>query len=139
MHIEILDFSPSGESGKRPMVAFSSACGLAWAQWCGSEMPRVGMPVNAEIEIPDEIDQWAIVDGPDVVASDAPGSPVRIRGAVAAVDEDSVTAIRVGADIVLVEFTDPLNSTQPDQALRPGVGDFIEFTTPRIEVYPYSV
>ncbi|MFI9252824.1 hypothetical protein [Streptomyces sp. NPDC053069] len=99
----------------------------------------MGTPVDVEIEIPDEIAQWAVVDGPAVVASDAPGSPVRIRGAVAAVDEDSVTAVRVGADIVLVEFADPLNSTQPDQARRPGVGDFIEFTTPRIEVYPYSV
>jgi hypothetical protein len=121
------------------MVAFSSACGRAWAQWRGSEMPRVGTPVDVEIEVPDEIAQWAIVEGPAVVASDAPGSPVRIRGAVAAVDEDAVTAIQVGADIVLVEFTAPLNSTQPDQAHRPEVGDIIEITTPRIEVYPYSV
>lgn len=121
------------------MVAFSSACGRAWAQWRGSEMPRVGAAVDVEIEIPDEIAQWAIVDGPAVVASDTPGSPVRIRGAVAAVGEDAVTAVRIGADIVLVEFTDPLNSMQPDQAHRPGVGDFIEITTPRIEIYPYSV
>ncbi|MEU2931131.1 hypothetical protein ABZ636_40065 [Streptomyces sp. NPDC007251] len=114
------------------MVAFSGTSGRAWAQWCGSEMPQVGALVDVEVDVRDEITQWAIVDGQAAMASDTPRSPVRIRGVVAAVAEDSMVAVRVAADIVLVEFAGPANS-------KPTVGDFIEFRTPRIDVHPYSV
>ncbi|WP_159049086.1 hypothetical protein [Streptomyces sp. NRRL B-3648] len=121
------------------MAIFKGPSGQAWAQWCGSEMPQVGALADVEVDVPDAITRWDTVDGPATVASDTPGSPVRIRGVVATVDEDSVIAVRVGADIILVEFADPNGSVQPAQVAKPRVGDAIEFTTPQINIHPYSV
>ncbi len=56
-----------------------------------------------------------------------------------AADEDSVMAVRVGADILLVEVAGSAASLLLGHAGKPRVGDSIEFTTPRIEVHPYSV
>ncbi|POX59843.1 hypothetical protein C3492_30305 [Streptomyces sp. Ru62] len=139
MRIEILDLSPAMETGKGPLVAFRSLSGQAWARWRGSELPQVGALVDVEVDVPDEIARWAIVDGPATMASDTPRSPVRIRGVVATVDEDAVVAIRVGADIILVELARPIDSVQPGQVDKPRVGAAIEFTTPEIDIYPYSV
>ncbi|MET9448888.1 hypothetical protein [Streptomyces cinerochromogenes] len=139
MRIEILDLSPATETGEGPMVTFRGPSGQAWAQWCGSEMPQVGALVDVEVDVPDEIARWATVDGPATVASDTPRSPVRIRGVVATVGEDSVVAVRVGADVILVEFSEPTNSVRPGQVDKPRVGDAVEFTTPQIDIYPYSV
>lgn len=102
-------------------------------------MPQVGALVDVEVDIPDEATQWVTVDGPGAMVSGDPGSPVRIRGVVAGANEDSMVAVRVGADIVLVVFADPANSVQPGHDDKPMVGNSIEFTTARIDVYPYSV
>ncbi|MGW5280017.1 hypothetical protein ACWERI_11215 [Streptomyces collinus] len=139
MRIQILDLSPSATTGAAPAVAFSGACGLAWARWCGLEMPEVGDFADVEVDIPDEITSWAVADGPALVVSGAPGAPVRIRGSVEAADEDSVMAVRVGADMLLVEVAGSAASLLPGHAGKPRVGDSIEFTTPRIEVHPYSI
>ncbi|KUM92072.1 hypothetical protein AQI88_33310 [Streptomyces cellostaticus] len=139
MRIEILDLLPATETGKGPVIAFSGMSGRAWAQWCGSEVPQVGALVDVEVDIPDEVTHWVTVDGPGAMVSGDPGAPVRIRGVVAGVDEDSVVAARVGADIVLLEFAAPANSVQPGHDDKPMVGDSIEFTAARIDVYPYSV
>ncbi|WP_317443218.1 hypothetical protein [Streptomyces collinus] len=48
-------------------------------------------------------------------------------------------AVRVGADILLVEVAGSAASLLLGHAGKPRVGDSIEFTTPRIEVHPYSV
>ncbi|MFF5012019.1 hypothetical protein [Streptomyces sp. NPDC001165] len=139
MRIEILDVLPATETGKRPAIAFRGTSGRAWAQWCGPEMPQVGALVDVEVDIPDEATHWVSVDGPGAMVSGDPRAPVRIRGVVAGVDEDSMVAVRVGADIVLVEFVDSANSVQPGHDDKPMVGDSIEFTAARIDVYPYSV
>ncbi|MFI0808110.1 hypothetical protein [Streptomyces echinatus] len=121
------------------MVAFKGPSGRAWAQWCGSEMPQVGALVDVEVDVPDEIARWVTVDGPTTVVSDTPRSPVRIRGVVATVGEDSVVAVQVGDDIILVEFADSIDSVQPGQVDKPRIGEAIEFTTPQIDIHPYSV
>ncbi|MEU4032704.1 hypothetical protein [Streptomyces collinus] len=139
MRIEILDLLSSVEAGGVTEVVFSGGCGRAWAQWCGFEEPKVRALVDVEVDIPDGITSWAIADGPAIVASGAPGAPVRIRGVVEAADEDYVVAVRVGADVVLVEVADAAASLLPELAGKPQVGDSIEFTTPQIEVHPYSV
>ncbi|GAA2735504.1 hypothetical protein GCM10010360_29380 [Streptomyces nogalater] len=139
MRIEIMDLLPGRETGKGPVVAFRGTSGQAWGQWCGSETPQVGALADVEFDVPEEITQWTTADGPTMMTSDFPTSPVRIRGIVASVAEDSVVALRVDTDIVLVEFTGSMNSAQPHQAEEPRLGDCIEFTTPRIDLHPYSV
>ncbi|MGW1982234.1 hypothetical protein ACWCPJ_07215 [Streptomyces collinus] len=93
--------------------------------------------MDVEVDIPDEITSWAVADGPAVVTSAAPRAPVQIRGVVEAADKDSVLAVRVGADILLVEVAASATSLLPGHVGKPLVGDSIEFTTPRIDVHPY--
>lgn len=54
-------------------------------------------------------------------------------------DEDSVLAVRVGADMLLVEVAGSGAFLLPGHAGKPRLGDSIEFTTPWIEVHPYSI
>ncbi|MFF5024374.1 hypothetical protein ACFY2J_09040 [Streptomyces collinus] len=48
-------------------------------------------------------------------------------------------AVRVGADMLLVEMAGSAASLLPGHAGKPRVGDSIEFATPWIEVHPYSI
>lgn len=140
MRIEILDVldDTTGEHG--PDIVFSAPAGRAWARWLGSEVPRAGDAVDVEIDVPDDIENWALANAPDALLADAPGDPVRLRGVVAGVDaDDPVVAVRIDTDIILVEFTPTDHPGQRTDPARPSAGDHIEFTTARIDVYPYSV
>ncbi|MFE5051857.1 hypothetical protein ACFRAI_36780, partial [Streptomyces sp. NPDC056637] len=64
------------------------------------------------------------------------------RGGVglgAAPPHDPVVAVRIDTDIVLVEFTPTDHPGDRTDPAKPSAGDHIEFTTARIDVYPYSV
>ncbi|MFD0317806.1 hypothetical protein [Streptomyces flavalbus] len=127
MRIEILSLLDT----RAPGITFRSPLGQAWAQWSGTERPGAGDIANVEFDIPDEVGNWAPADGPDTLHSHAPEEPVRIRGVVTSTDEDDpVVAVRCGTDILLVEFP---------PAHKPPLGARIEFTTPRINAYPYSL
>ncbi|MFE5174441.1 hypothetical protein, partial [Streptomyces sp. NPDC056634] len=52
---------------------------------------------------------------------------------------DPVVAVRIDTDIVLVEFTPTDHPGDRTDPAKPSAGDHIEFTTARIDVYPYSV
>ncbi|MFD4715716.1 hypothetical protein ACFWN5_39530, partial [Streptomyces sp. NPDC058430] len=82
MRIEILDVldDKTGEHG--PDIVFSTPAGRAWARWLGSEAPRAGDAVDIEIDVPDDIENWALAEAPDALLGDAPGAPVRLRGVV---------------------------------------------------------
>ncbi|MFD7202212.1 hypothetical protein, partial [Streptomyces sp. NPDC059893] len=82
MRIEILDVldDKTGEHG--PDIVFSTPAGRAWARWLGSEVPRAGDAVDIEIDVPDDIENWALAEAPDALLGDAPGAPVRLRGVV---------------------------------------------------------
>ncbi|MFF2168079.1 hypothetical protein ACFVWP_46610, partial [Streptomyces sp. NPDC058175] len=88
MRIEILDVldDKTGEHG--PDIVFSTPAGRAWARWLGSEVPRAGDAVDIEIDVPDDIENWALAEAPDALLGDAPGAPVRLRGVVVGVDAD---------------------------------------------------
>ncbi|MFE5019272.1 hypothetical protein [Streptomyces sp. NPDC056690] len=140
MRIEILDVldDKTGEHG--PDIVFSTPAGRAWARWLGSEVPRAGDAVDIEIDVPDDIENWALAEAPDALLGDAPGAPVRLRGVVVGVDaDDPVVAVRIDTDIVLVEFTPTDHPGDRTDPAKPSAGDHIEFTTARIDVYPYSV
>ncbi|MFF9673557.1 MULTISPECIES: hypothetical protein [Streptomyces] len=139
MRIEIMNLAPEAEAEKGPMIAFRGTSGQAWARWCGADIPQVGALVDVEFDVPDEVSQWTIADGPAIMTSDFPGSPVRIKGVVASVADNSVVALQVDTDIVLVEFAGTMNSVQSHQTAKPRLGDCIEFTTHRLDLYPYSV
>ncbi|MGW6358762.1 hypothetical protein ACWFR5_27210, partial [Streptomyces sp. NPDC055092] len=53
--------------------------------------------------------------------------------------DDPVVAVRIDTDIVLVEFTPTDHPGDRTDPAKPSAGDHIEFTTARIDVYPYSV
>ncbi|MFF4838779.1 hypothetical protein [Streptomyces collinus] len=139
MRIEILDLWPGVGNGGATGIAFSGTYGRAWAGWRGSEEPVAGAFADVEVDIPDEITCWAVADGPAIIASDSLEAPVRIRGVVESADEDSVLALRVGADLLLVEVAAFAASLLPGHVDKPRVGDSIEITTSRIDVHPYSV
>ncbi|MFE5195235.1 hypothetical protein ACFQ93_16160 [Streptomyces sp. NPDC056601] len=56
-----------------------------------------------------------------------------------AAPDDPVVAVRIDTDIVLVEFTPTDHPGDRTDPAKPSAGDHIEFTTARIDVYPYSV
>nr|WSY52220.1 hypothetical protein OG999_20245 [Streptomyces sp. NBC_00886] len=139
MRIEILDILDVTEDSKGPCITFRGPLGQAWARWRGSGTPRVGQAVDVEIDIPDDVVSWVHAKDPDALVADAPGAPVRIKGAVAEDAEDAVVAIRVGDDILLVEFATAGHPEEAGRPDKPSIGDQVEISVPHIDVYPYSV
>ncbi|MET7482553.1 hypothetical protein [Streptomyces sp. NPDC005538] len=127
------------EDGQSPRITFRSPLGQAWARWRGSEAPRGGDAVDVEIDIPDDVVNWVHGEGPDALVADMLGAPVRIKGAIAGGAEDAVVAIRVGADILLVEFAAVGQPEGQGRIGKPSFGNHIELSVPHIDVYPYSV
>ncbi|WP_327401694.1 hypothetical protein OG194_16955 [Streptomyces sp. NBC_01288] len=140
MRIEILDVLDNAEEPQGPRIAFRSPLGQAWARWCGSGTPRGGDAVDVEIDIPDDVVHWVPAEGPDALLAEAAEAPVRIKGAVVAAAEDAVVSIRLGTDILLVEFATAGHPDEQDRPPdRPSIGNRIELSVPHIDVYPYSV
>ena len=139
MRIEILDVLDNAEDSRGPDIVFRGPLGQAWARWRGAVTPSVGDAVDVEIDLPDDIVNWVHAEGPDALLMNAPGAPVRITATVAEDAEDAVVALRVGSDILLVEFA---TAGYPEEQGRPGklsIGDRIELSVPHVDVYPYSV
>lgn len=139
MRIEILDVLDDADEPQGPRIAFRSPLGQVWAHWRGSGTPQVGDTADVEIDIPDDVVSWVHAEGPDTLLAEAPGAPVRIRGAVVAADEDAVVSIRLSTDILLVEFATARHPEEQGSSDKPSIGDRIELSVPRIDVYPYSV
>ena len=139
MRIEILDVLDDVEEPQGPRISIRGPLGQVWAHWRGSGTPRVGDAADVEIDIPDDVVSWVHAEGPDTLRAEAPGGPVRIRGAVVAADEDAVVSIRLSADILLVEFATARHPEEQGGPDMPSIGDRIELSVPHIDIYPYSV
>ncbi|MET9415955.1 hypothetical protein ABZY03_17590 [Streptomyces klenkii] len=115
------------------LVSFTSPVGSAWGTWRGSESPEPGR-YHVELEIEAEPYPWvpSASGPPRVEGTGTDGTrQIRITGVVASMDDDSVMSLRVGSDIVLVEF--------PDGSAAPCPGRTVEFTVAGIGIYPYAV
>ncbi|MEU6990637.1 hypothetical protein ABZ953_08280 [Streptomyces sp. NPDC046465] len=128
MRIEVLEILDA----ERREVRFRSELGDAWGVWQADVVPSEGQ-FDVEVDIPEEISTWLPGEGD---ADRLDGDPSRrqavtVRGTVQTVDEDSVTSLRVGRDIVLIEMA---NETVPPQP-----GSTITFETPEIHLYPYQL
>ena len=139
MHIEILDVLDNAEDPKGPRVAFRGPLGQGWAHWRGSTAPQVGDAADVEIDVPDDVVHWVHAEGPDALLTEAAGAPVRIQGTVIAADEDAVVSIRLGTDVLLVEFATARHPVEQGRPDRPSLGDRIELSVPHIDVCPYSI
>ncbi|MEU7576716.1 hypothetical protein AB0B50_03835 [Streptomyces sp. NPDC041068] len=123
--LEILD-------AERREVRFRSDLGDAWGVWQADVVPSEG-PFDVEIDIPEEITTWLPSDGDADMLNGDPSrrQAVTVHGTVQTVDEDSMTSLRVGRDIMLIEMS---NETVPPQP-----GSTIRFDTPEIHLYPYQL
>jgi hypothetical protein len=139
MRIEILDVLDRAEEPQAPCIAFRGPLGQAWAHWRGSGTPFAGDSADVEIDIPDDVVNWIHAEGPDTLVADAPGESVQIKGTVVAADEDAVVSVRLGTDILLVEFAAAGHPEEQGRPDRPSIDDRIELSVPHIDVYPYSV
>ncbi|MEU6990643.1 hypothetical protein ABZ953_08310 [Streptomyces sp. NPDC046465] len=128
MRIEVLEILDA----ERREVRFRSELGDAWGVWQADDVPSEGQ-FDVEIDINEEISTWLSDEG-DTDRLDGDAShrqAVRVRGTVQTVDEDSVTSLRVGRDILLVEMA--------NEAVPPQPGSTITFDTPEIHLYPYQL
>ena len=139
MRIVILDVLDNAEGPRGPRIAFRGPFGQVWAHWRGSAAPQVGDTADVEIDIPDDVVHWVHAEGPDALLAEAAGAPVRIQGTVIAADEDAVVSIRLGTDVLLVEFAAAGHPEEQGRYDMPSIDDRIELSVPHIDVYPYSV
>ncbi|MGW0703783.1 hypothetical protein ACWD0A_31655 [Streptomyces sp. NPDC002867] len=109
--------------------ATESPWGLLHARWHGTVPPGLH---DVEIDVPDAVTSWCPAEGPDLLENMQPNGPFRLRGSIEYLAEDErVAGLRLGGDVVLLEFT--------DEARLPRPGDRIEFVTPSIVLYPYEL
>ncbi|GGP59187.1 hypothetical protein [Streptomyces abikoensis] len=111
-------------------VCFSAPVGRGRGLWRGAVPPEVGA-YDVEFEVPDVVRSWGLVPsaGWGVEGDDEGG--VSVTGVVERIDDDSVVALRIQSDVLLVEILD---------GPRPvAVGDCLRFTAPRLELYPYEL
>ena len=139
MRIEILDVLDNAEESQGLRIAFRGPLGQAWAHWRGSAAPQVGDTEDVEIDVPDDVVHWVHAEGPDTLLAEAAGAPVRIKGTVVAAAEDAVVSIRLGTDILLVEFATAGHPEEQGRPDMPSIDDHIELSVPHIDIYPYSV
>lgn len=139
MRIEILDVLDNAEESQGLRIAFRGLLGQVWAHWRGSAAPQVGDTADVEIDVPDDVVHWVHAEGPDALLAEATGTPVRIKGTVVAAAEDAVVSIRLGTDILLVEFATAGHPEEQGRPDMPSIDDHIELSVPHIDIYPYSV
>lgn len=112
----------------RGLVRFRSAAGSASGFWKGSG-PAVLGEVHVELDLPAEVSEWEVVPGLGFaleggLREDAQAS---LTGEVLAVDD--VVTLRVGGDVVLVEFSGPV----------PRVGQRVRVAAAEVHLYPYRL
>lgn len=114
-------------------VVFRSELGQAPGYWAGPNPARLG-EFDVELEIPEVIDRWAVLETPSPGSIEGDGEVgVSITGRVVTVGEgdDPVVGIRVGSDVVLVEAPDRKGEIIP--------GDVVSLAVSRILIYPYRL
>ncbi|MCC3778793.1 hypothetical protein [Streptomyces sp. UNOB3_S3] len=111
-------------------VCFSSPVGRGQGIWRGEGSPETGA-YDVEFDVPDVVRSWGLVASPGWGIEGVDGFGVSVTGAVERIDDDSVVALRLEADVLLVEILD---------GVRPvAVGDRLRFTASGLELYPYEL
>lgn len=130
MRVEVLQVLDSVQG----IVYFRCESGAASGRWMGSNPAEMGQ-FDIEIEVPEEVAEWAAVPWGVTSLSEAAGaeSAALITGEVVRFDDgdDSVVEIRVGADILLIEI--------PNRRSELPVEGLISFRVPEIQLYPYEL
>lgn len=118
----------------RGTVSFTSDFGAASGRWMGPNPARAGQ-FDVEIEVPEEVTEWATLASDVTALSEGAGADpgILITGEVVRVggSGDPVVEIRVGSDIVLIEI--------PDRRSEVPVAGMISLRVPEILLYPYDL
>ncbi|MGW4629391.1 hypothetical protein [Streptomyces rubiginosohelvolus] len=109
------------------LVTFTGPAGRAWGRWHGDVPPVSSCFV--EIDIPDSITNWESTQKPDILTGE-PEEELTVCAVIDSVDEDGMVALRMNSDIILVEW-------EATQQAAPG--DRIRFSTPTVDIYPYTL
>lgn len=113
------------------LVAFTSPAGRASGVWRDESTPELCKSA-VEFEVPDEVHSWALASSQHhelTREQAASGGGVTVTGTVETIGDDSVVALRVYSDILLVEIPKASRAVKP--------GDSLTFTVPVLEIYPY--
>ncbi|MFF4225691.1 hypothetical protein ACFYZH_22915 [Streptomyces abikoensis] len=111
-------------------VCFSSPVGSGQGIWRGEGPPETGA-YDVEFDVPDVVRSWGLVASSGRGIEGVDGFGVSVTGVVERIDDDSVVALRLETDVLLVEILD---------GVRPvAVGDRLRFTASGLELYPYEL
>ncbi|MDT3397155.1 hypothetical protein RKE29_10945 [Streptomyces sp. B1866] len=115
---------------KSNLVEFECQSGRAWGLWKGETPPTVGSTFHVEFDVPDTLTSWA-TGKQEAVASEnsEPEGRARLTGTVEAVGTDAVVSLRMGNDLLLIEFTQGVEL--------PEIGSRITLQASQIDIYPY--
>ncbi|MFI5591420.1 hypothetical protein ACIA5G_40660 [Amycolatopsis sp. NPDC051758] len=115
----------------RRLIHFESAVGSADAFVHGTA-PLVRGVLDVEVDIPDEVESWEVVEGGQSAVVGDENGRVRIVGEVLSFDvEDRIVSLRVGGDVLLVELAD-----RPVENL---VGARLSMDVPQIHLYELNL
>ncbi|MFE6699809.1 hypothetical protein [Streptomyces sp. NPDC057718] len=109
------------------LVTFASSAGQAWGRWQGT--PPTDSSCFVEVDIPDPVSAWEPAQGIDALTGTAE-EVLDVCAVVDSVDHDGIVALRLASDIILVEW---------EAVERPSPGERIQFSTSRVELYPYQL
>ncbi|MFJ7056993.1 hypothetical protein ACK8N7_11680 [Streptomyces griseobrunneus] len=116
------------------IVRFRCESGVVSGRWMGRD-PAHLEKFDVEIEVPEEVAEWALVSAGVTSLSEVAGvAPAAlIVGSVVRFDDgdDSVVEIRVGSDILLIEITNRRSELL--------VESLISFRAPEVQLYPYDL
>ncbi|APS21871.1 hypothetical protein TK78_25345 [Streptomyces sp. Tue 6075] len=109
------------------LVTFASSAGQAWGRWQGT--PPTDSSCLVEVDIPDPVTVWESTQGTDALTG-AAEEILSVCAVVDSVDHDGIVALRLASDLILVEW----EAVDP-----PSPGERIQFSTSRVELYPYKL
>lgn len=113
--------------GTAELVTFASSAGQAWGRWQGT--PLTDSSCFVEVDIPDPVTAWEPAQGADALTGTAE-EILNVCAVVDSVDHDGIVALRLASDIILVAW---------EAIDRPSPGERIQFSTSRVELYPYQL
>ncbi|MFD1811769.1 hypothetical protein [Rhodococcus gannanensis] len=120
--------SPALRAGDRVVV--SSSTRVEWpAVWQGESGVDAGASVDVEVEVPDPVVDWDVVEAGHAMAGiSTVRGRVTVRGVVAATSDNGVVVLDLSPGVTMVELA--------DESRTPEVGAFIEFSPSAIALFP---
>ncbi|MGW1197291.1 hypothetical protein ACWD4B_15860 [Streptomyces sp. NPDC002536] len=118
---------------KSRLVSFNSPAGNASGVWRGESEPTLAS-YTVECEVPDEVNEWTLTQSPYQGIRESRtlhGARIVLTGLAERVDDDSVVALRIQTDILLVELPNAVRKVKP--------GESLTFAAPPLELFPYEL